>query len=100
MDFDPTQFFQASAANAPLVLLVVVGLTAVAGDFGLAGKWKKLFALVTGALFGGGLMVASGGAPVGFAGWFSAIIYGLLIGLAATKLYETGEALLQKTWKP
>ena len=94
--FDFSEFFKAGSENGPIVLAVVVGLTSFAGDFGVSGKWQKLTALLIGLVFGGLFQVASLGTPGSLAEWFSVAIYGLLMGLTATKGYDTAKTLLNK----
>jgi hypothetical protein len=43
-------------------------------------------------LLGLGYHVASIGIPVGFAGWFAAVIFGLAMGLVASGFYDFANA--------
>jgi len=94
--FDLTKFFEASASNAPILVLVVLGLVTLYGKFGLKGKAQLASSLATGVVFGSGFMVAALGFPNTYAGWFSVVIYGLMIGLIATGVYETGKEVITR----
>jgi hypothetical protein len=94
MDF--TKFFEASAENAPILVMVVLGLVTLYGKFGLSGKAQLGASLGTGIVFGSAFMVAALGLPTGFSGWFSVVIYGLMVGLVASGVYEVGKSLISK----
>ena len=92
--YDFTSFFSAVAENGVFVLAAVIGLTTFVGEFGVEGKWKKLSALLIGLVFGGCFQVAALGTPDSFAGWFSIVMYGIIMGLTASGLYDTGKKLM------
>lgn len=94
--FDFTKFFTAIPENAPIVVLVVLGLVTWLGKLGVKGIWQLISAMALGLIFGAGFMFAALGLPEDFAGWFSIVIYGLAMGLVASGIYETGKKLLDR----
>ena len=73
--------------NGVPLIFVVMGLVELVKAFGLEGK------ALTAASFGIGLALGlayqiSLAMPVGFAGWFGAAIFGLALGLVASKVYD------------
>jgi hypothetical protein len=95
MDF--TQFFVASAESAPILVMVVLGLVTLYGKFGLSGKVQLASSLATGIVFGAAFQIAALGLPESFAGYFSVLIYGLMIGLVASGVYEVGKNIANRT---
>ncbi len=94
--FDFSKFFEAVASNGPIVVLVVLGLVTFYGKMGIQGRTQLVSALATGLVFGGAFMIAALGLPATFAGWFSVVIYGLMMGLVASGIYDTGKELMAK----
>ena len=94
--FDLTKLFEAIPQNATLVVLVVLGLVTFLGKLGVKGIYQLISSMVLGILFGVGFMIAVLGVPKVFAGWFSLLIYGLMLGLVASGIYETGKELTTK----
>lgn len=94
--FDFTKFFSAVAENAPIVVLVVLGLVTFIGKLGVKGIWQMISGMLIGLIFGGAFMIAALGLPHDFPGWFSVIIYGLAMGLVASGIYETGKEITTK----
>ena len=73
--------------NGIPLIFVVMGLVELAKVFGASGK------LLTGISVGIGLVLGvlyqiSLGAPVDFAGWFGAAVYGLALGITASGVYS------------
>jgi len=80
MDFD-------QIVNGIPLIFVVMGLVELAKAFGAQGK------LLTGLSFAIGLVVGvlyqlSLFMPANFAEWFGAVIFGLALGLVASKVYD------------
>ncbi len=94
--FDPTKLFEAIPENAPIVVMVILGLVTFLGKLGVKGIYQLISSMVLGILFGAGFMIAVLGWPASFAGWFSLIIYGLMLGLVASGIYETGKEITNK----
>jgi len=95
--FDFSVFFTASVKNGPLVVLIVLSLVTLLGKFGVKGQAQLASALIIGLITGGAFNIASLGMPVGFAGWFSTVMYGLMMGITASLGYETAKDLVIKT---
>lgn len=73
--------------NGIPLMFVVMGLVELIKSFGVSGKW------LTVASFGVGLALGilyqlSIGIPLDFAGWFGAAVFGLALGLVASKVYD------------
>jgi hypothetical protein len=79
-----------------LVVLIVLGLVTFLGKLGVSGKWQLISGMLIGLVFGGAFMTAALGLPSTFAGWFSTICYGLMMGLVASGVYETGKEVVTK----
>lgn len=74
--------------NGIPLILVVMGLVEISKSFGAEGKMLTAISFVIGLILGV-LYQISLGAPVDFAGWFGAVIFGLGLGLVASKVYDT-----------
>ena len=73
--------------NGIQLLFVVMGLVELSKSFGAQGK------ALTAISFGIGLVVGllyqlSLGTPADYAGWFGAAVFGLALGLVASKVYD------------
>ena len=73
--------------NGIPLLFVVMGLVELSKSFGAQGK------ALTAISFGIGLVVGllyqlSLGTPADYAGWFGAALFGLALGLVASKVYD------------
>lgn len=73
--------------NGIPLLLVVMGLVELSKSFGAQGK------ALTAISFGIGLIIGllyqlSLGMPADYAGWFGAAVFGLALGLVASKVYD------------
>jgi len=99
LEFDVLDFFLAGAERAPIVLVLIILATYVAGQFGAQGKIQMAFALISGLFFGGGLHVAENGMPVEFTAWFWLVVYALLMGLIASLLHNYVKDLVSKVLK-
>jgi hypothetical protein len=73
--------------NGIPLILVVMGLVELSKAFGAEGKVLTLISFLIGAVLGV-LYQVSLGMPVGFAGWFGSAIFGLGLGLVASKVYD------------
>jgi len=94
--FDFTKLFQAIPENATIVVLVVLGLVTFLGKLGVKGIYQLISSMLLGILFGAGFTIAVLGMPKTFAGWFSLLIYGLMLGLVASGIYETVKEITTK----
>ena len=94
--WDFTNFFLAAKENGLFVLGIVIGLNTIFGAFGVKGKWQLLSGLLLGLVVGVLFQIAGLGTPANFAQWFSVVAYGLIMGLTAVGLFETGKKLATK----
>lgn len=69
------------------LLPIVMGLVTLYGKFGVSGKWQLVSSLVTGFVLGGGIMYVET-KPVTVEGWMAVVIYGILLGLTASGVYD------------
>lgn len=74
-------------AGIPLIVLIIA-LVEEAKVWGLAGKGLRVVALVLGLVFSLAYQLAMLGIPVTLAEWFTAVVVGLLYGLAASGGYD------------
>jgi hypothetical protein len=73
--------------NGIPLILVVMGLVELSKSFGAEGKILTAISFVIGLVLGI-LYQVSLGMPVGFAGWFGSGVFGLALGLMASKVYD------------
>lgn len=82
--------------NGVPLIFVVMGLVELIKVFGIQGK------ALTATSFGIGLVIGllyqiSLGMPANYAGWFGAALFGLALGLVASKVYDAiGSAMVRK----
>ena len=57
-------------------------------SFGLRGHWLTIVSMLLGLAFGVSYQIANAGLPAGFAGWFAVAVFGLMLGLVASGLYD------------
>jgi hypothetical protein len=70
----------------PLVF-VVMGLVELVKAFGLQGRALTAASFAIGLLLGIAYQVSLG-LPADYAGWFGAVVFGLALGLVASKVYD------------
>jgi hypothetical protein len=75
---------------------VIWALVTLYGKFGASGKLQLALSLITGFVLGDAVMIAALGMPASFAGWLALFFYGLIPGLVASGVYETGKELASK----
>ncbi len=75
--------------GVPLVL-VVWGLVAFVKSLGVAGRALQIVGLLIGLVLGVAYQVAQA-VSVDFAGWFTALIFGLALGLVANGLWDVAK---------
>jgi len=73
--------------NGIPLILVVMGLVELAKSFGAEGKILTLISFAIGLVLGIAYQISLG-MPVGFAGWFGSVVFGLALGLVACKVYD------------
>jgi len=79
----------------PLVA-VVFGLVEFIKSFGLKGHWLTGVSILLGLAFGIAYQIANAGVPMNFAGWFSTVVFGLMLGLVASGLYDFVDTRMPK----
>lgn len=85
-----------------LVMAMVMGLVEFAKKVGVNGKGSMGLSMGLGVAFGVGYQVAEAGsssgglAAVSPAGWFGMAVFGLLMGLAVSGLYDLGKKFSRK----
>ena len=79
----------------PLVA-VVFGLVEFVKSFGLKGHWLTGVSILLGLAFGIAYQIANAGVPMNFAGWFSTVVFGLMLGLVASGLYDFVDTRMPK----
>jgi len=79
----------------PLVA-VVFGLVEFVKSFGLKGHWLTGVSMLLGLAFGIAYQIANAGVPMNFAGWFSTVVFGLMLGLVASGLYDFVDTRMPK----
>ena len=91
--------FLLTQPGSVIIVFVVMGLTTVAGRYGVEGKAQLAFALGVGVVVGV-LFRLTFGLPADYAGWFWNVIYGLVLALIASGIYETYRDTLDKLLDP
>jgi hypothetical protein len=76
------------------LMLVIFGLVEFIKSLGLKGTWLTVLSLLLGLGFGMAFRVSSFGVPIGFTGWFEAVVFGLAIGLTTSGFYKFIDARL------
>lgn len=79
--------FSEIVINGIPLIFVVMGLVELLKDFGVVGKALTASSFAIGLIIGI-LYQISIEIPVGFAGWFGTVIFGLALGLVASKIYD------------
>lgn len=80
MEFD-------QVVNGIPLIFVVMGLVELVKSFGVQGSALTACSFVIGLALGV-LYQISLAMPIGFAGWFGAVIFALALGLVASKVYD------------
>ena len=75
---------------------VVFGLVEFIKSFGLRGHWLTIISMLLGLAFGVSYQIANAGLPAGFAGWFGVAVFGIMLGLVASGLYDFMDTRMPK----
>ena len=75
---------------------VVFGLVEFIKSFGLRGHWLTIASMLLGLAFGVSYQIANAGIPVSFAGWFAVAVFGIMLGLVASGLYDFADKHTKK----
>lgn len=89
-----TLFKDATIAGVPLLLFVIALVQEVKQDTGLTGAGVRILAIVIGLILGVGYQISTK-MPATFAEWFTVVIFGLLLGLGASRLYDASSTAMQ-----
>lgn len=83
--------------NGVPLIFVVLGLVELTKSFGVEGKALITASFVIGLILGIGYQLTLG-LPIGYAGWFGAVIFGLALGLVASKVYDAVRSATTVKW--
>ena len=75
---------------------VVFGLVEFIKSFGLRGHWLTIVSMLLGLAFGVSYQIANAGLPVSFASWFAVAVFGIMLGLVASGLYDFADKHTKK----
>ena len=75
---------------------VVFGLVEFIKSFGLKGHWLTIVSMLLGLAFGVSYQIANAGVPMSFAGWFAVAVFGIMLGLVASGLYDFVDTRMPK----
>lgn len=88
--FDLTLFFASfQVAGVPLIA-IVIGLVQWVKKLSPNAIVTRIISALIGLLLGIGYWFSANPAPTNFAGWFTAIIFGLALGILASSIYDAG----------
>lgn len=73
-------------AGIPLVA-VVIGLVSWTKTLGLSGRMLTVTSMAIGIVLGVGYKLAAG-VPTDSGGWFAAVVFGIMVGLIASGIYD------------
>jgi hypothetical protein len=74
--------------NGVPLLVVILGLVEYLKRFGVSGNALLGSSMGIGAVLGVGYQISQTGTPVEFSGWFAIVLYGLVMGLIASGVYD------------
>ena len=93
--FDVAVFVKTVLPTTAALLPIVMAIVTYLGKLGVQGKWQLVSSLVTGLVLGGVSMYFQI-FPVVAVDWFVTVLYGLVLGLSASGVYEVGRDLVEK----
>lgn len=96
--FDLKSFLPVALSSAAALLPIVLGIVTYLGNLGVKGKAQLVSSLLSGLILGGFTLYFQA-PPKNGADWFAIILSGLILGLAASGVYDTGKALISKANK-
>lgn len=106
---DLTSFAKASVAGVPLVLAIIgivywfKAFRTKDGTQLFQGNSLLLISMAVGLIMGGGYMITQTRPPEAdwwtvFVYWFAVAVYGLIMGVVASGLYEVARGFIEKTF--
>ncbi len=86
-------FSDALVAGVPLIF-VVIGLVEWSKRLGVSGKPLMVLSMLIGVVLG--VLYQFSQQPLeGFSAWFSAVVYGLALGLVASGIYDAARSVMR-----
>ena len=89
------EFLKVALPTAAGLLPIVMALVTYWGKLGVTGKWQLLSSMATGLVLGGFVMYIQT-LPQTLVEWSAVGLFGLILGLAASGVYEIGKDLVAK----
>jgi hypothetical protein len=71
-----------------ILIIIIMGVTQVAKEFGAAGKVALAINLAVGLVLGAMIGIACTGIPLAFTGWAVLVLFCLLCSLVASGIYK------------
>jgi hypothetical protein len=99
MSFEVKAFLQSALINTLALMPVIIGLVTLYGKMGIKGKWQLVASLVTGFVLGAAIQMAVVGFPQVYGDYIALLLFGLVPGLVASGVYETGKEIGTKAAK-
>ncbi len=97
--FSILEFVKAAGVTTSIFLPVVLGLVKWYGSaLGVTGRWQFVSSMATGLGIGSAVMYFQL-YPTLAVEWFAVGLYGLLLGLSASGVYEVGKEVTEKAAK-
>lgn len=93
---DIPEYLKTIAASSAILLPIIWALVTYYGQLGLTGRKQLISSLLTGLILGVLYQIAALGLPTAYSYWFVYVLYGLVLGLTASGVYETGKHLIAK----
>lgn len=94
-EFSFAKFLELALPTAAGLLPLVMALVTYWGKLGVSGKWQLISSMATGLVVGGFVMYIQT-LPQTLVEWSATGLFGLILGLAASGVYEIGKDLVTK----
>lgn len=91
-----SQINQAIIGVVPF-LPIIFGLVEFFKQLGVKGQFSLVASMFLGLLFGAFYWAATQGAPATFLGWFGLVVFGLMLGLTTSGVYDFADSRWPKT---
>lgn len=96
MEYNLATVFGALVDGSPLIV-ILIALTTWVGSLGIKGRTQLVTGFILGFVVGVGYLLSELGQPATFAGWFYLVLYGLVVGLSPSGIYETAKKVARAT---
>lgn len=93
MSFEVKAFLQSALINTLALMPVIMGLVTLYGKWGLKGRAQLAASLGTGFVLGVAVQMAVVGFPQVYGDYIALLLFGLVPGLVASGVYETGKTI-------